>query len=211
MAKQTILVVDDHPAWFDILRFGLRQTPDLVVQGRVGSKGEALAALAEDPADVVVLDVVLSDGCGLGLCREVTERGWPASVLILSGYDQDAYLARAWAGGAAGYLLKSEEARTIADAVRRVSQGEALWTPYQELRVQHWQRAAGDKWAALTGREREVVAALARFNTDAEIAERLKISPNTVHRHVAHILAKLKLGNRRDVADWALRYKLVEL
>jgi len=120
-------------------------------------------------------------------------------------------MARALAGGAIGYLLKTEaDLEEIITTIQHAMQGERLWTDYQLLRIQHWQQMAGDKWAILTEREREVVTALIDFKCDAEIAETLQISLKTVGNHVTSILEKLDMPNRREVARWAVKYKLVE-
>jgi DNA-binding NarL/FixJ family response regulator len=211
MTRRTILLADDHPAWCTLLHDSLNNIPTLVVQGSVGSKRGALAAINDTPPDLLVLDIRLSDGYSLDLCQHVQRAGLSVCSLVLTAHDDDAYLARALAGGALGYLLKTEALATIVEAIQRAAQGETLWTHYQLLRARYWQQVAGDKWAALTERERQIVAALVHFETDAEIAEDLNVSPRTVHHHLNHILVKLDMGSRREVARWAVRYKLVEL
>lgn len=210
MTKQTILLVDNYPAWFDILHYSLRRIPDLVVKGRVGSKHKALVVIEEKPPDILVLDVKLSDGCGLGLCQDISKQDLPTTALILTAYDEDVYLARALAGGAVGYLLKTKNVMTIIDAIQRALQGEILWAHDQLLRVRHWRQVAGDKWNTLTEREREVVTGLAYFKRNAEIAEELNISVHTVRHHLSHIFKKLGMTDRLEVARWAIRHKLIE-
>lgn len=208
--KQAILIVDDHPAWSDCLRSRLRQDPQLFVQGRVGSKSKALTSIEAETPNIMVIDVKLRDGNGLDLCQRVLKAQFSIACVILTAYDEDAYLARARDSGAVGYLLKEETVATLEEAIRQVAQGETLWTEYQILRIHHWQEKAGNKWALLTQREQEVVASLVNFRSDSQIAEKLNISVGTVHRHIHHLLGKLGMTNRREVARWAIWYKLVD-
>ncbi|MBE7467761.1 MAG: response regulator transcription factor [Anaerolineales bacterium] len=209
MTKPIILLAEDHPGWDKLLRHSLNNNPNLIVQDSFGSKQEVLAAIADFPLDLLVLDVKLRDGCALALYEYLQQMETPISSLVLTAHDEDVYMAWALAGGAVGHLLKTEDVESIVDAIRRAAWGEWLWTEYQLLRIRHWQQVAGDKWATLTEREREVVAALADFKCDVEIAEVLGISVKTAGNHVTHILEKLDMPNRREVARWAVRYKLV--
>ncbi|NJN98592.1 MAG: response regulator transcription factor [Anaerolineales bacterium] len=212
MTDSIILLAEDHPAWSKLLSFRLSDLSDLIIQDNVSSKAEVIAAIEKRCPSLLVLDVKLRDGCGLALCPYCQQLEKPVSTLILTAYDEDAYMARALAGGAIGYLLKTEaELAEIITAIHHALQGERLWTDYQLLRIQHWQQVAGDKWAILTEREREIVAALIDFKCDAEIAETLQISLKTVGNHVTSILEKLDMPNRREVARWAVKYKLVEV
>jgi DNA-binding NarL/FixJ family response regulator len=212
MIDSIILLAEDHPAWSKLLHSGLRNIPNLIVQDNVSSKQEVIASIEKCCPSLLVLDVKLRDGCGLALCEYCQQLEKPISTLILTAYDEDAYMARALAGGAIGYLLKTEaDLDEIITTIQYAMQGERLWTDYQLLRIQHWQQVAGDKWAILTEREREVVAALIDFKCDAEIAEILQISLKTVGNHVTSILEKLDMPNRREVARWAVKYKLVEV
>lgn len=208
--ERTLLLVDDHPAWSDFLGHSLRELSGFVVKGHIGSKREALVVIKKTPPDVLVLNVKLNDGCGLGLCQSLQQMKVPTVSLILTSYDEDAYLARALTGGAMGYLLKTEALETIRDAIHRAAQGEVLWSHDQLLRARRWQQVAGNPWAALTEREREVVTALVHFKSNNEIAEDLHISPHTVHNHISQIFEKLGMRDRSRVARWAVEHKLVE-
>lgn len=209
--KPTLLLADEDCAWCDILNNRLKRQSDLLWQGCAASVQETLAIIAAHPPDLLGVEVRLSDGWGLALCDYCRQRQWPTFTLVLTGYDEDIYLAQALEGGAVGYLLKtSDNVEAITEAFQAAGRGERLWTEAQLQRVQAWRQAAGDKWAGLSEREREIVAALVDYQCDVEIADQLCLSPRTVNNHVAHILEKLALENRREVARWAVRYKLVQ-
>lgn len=210
MTNSIILLAEDHPAWSKLLRSGLSDISNLIVQDNVSSKSEVIAAIEQCCPSLLVLDVKLRDGCGLALCQYCQQSEKPVSTLILTAYDEDAYMARALAGGAVGYLLKTEaDLERIIATIQYAMQGEQLWTDYQLLRIQHWQQVAGDKWETLTEREREIVAALVDYKNDAELGEDFQVSLRTINNHVTHILEKLGMENRREVARWAIKYKLV--
>lgn len=210
MTDQVILLAEDHPIWGKLLYHGLSNIPNLTIHENLSSKVEVVKAIEKYQPDLLVLDVVLNDGCSLTLCEYCQQLERPVATLILTAYDEDAYMTRALSGGALGYLLKAEvELEDIIVAIQRATQGERLWTDYQLLRVQHWQRVAGNKWAILTEREREIVAALVNYKDYTEIAKEFHLSPRTVNNHVTHILEKLGMENRREVARWAIKYKLV--
>jgi DNA-binding NarL/FixJ family response regulator len=108
MINSIILLAEDHPAWSKLLISGLSDMPNLIVQDNVSSKEEAIAAIEKSCPSLLVLDVKLRDGCSLALCQYCQQLEKPVSTLILTAYDEDAYMARALAGGATGYLLKTE-------------------------------------------------------------------------------------------------------
>ena len=205
----SVVLVEDHPAWNELLAIKLKPIVKLNLRARVSSMQEALAFIADEPPDLLVVDVVLRDSCGLDLCQKCQQIAPDTQRAILSAYDEDVYLARAWENSVNGFLLKMEEMSAILKSLASAAQGEVLWDEYQRLRIQHWRQVAGDKWDSLTQREQEVVRALVNYCTDTEIAEALNISSYTVNNHLKRILQKLSLHNRREVSRWAVRYKVM--
>jgi DNA-binding NarL/FixJ family response regulator len=167
-----------------------------------------------DP-DVVLLDVHMPDGGGVEVIRRVQETRPATRFLALSVSDAPEDVIAVVRAGARGYVTKSISADELADAVRRVHDGDAVFSP----------RLAGfvlDAFAAslpadvdpeldqLTTREREVLQHLARGYLYKEIAQRLGISAKTVEAHVSAVLRKLQLTNRHELARWAVSRRLVE-
>ena len=189
MHVQSILILDDHPAWYDFLQVGLRDRLTVTVETRLTTLEEAKAELARRDVDLLIIDVRLPDGCGLAFGEWVQQCHPSVPFVILSAFDEDAYLTRAYQAGARGYLLKEDRVADLAGAVLRALDGEMLWTPEQAQRIRGWQRAAGARWATLTEREQEVVQGLAGYQTDAEIGAWLQLSPRTVNRHLSQILS----------------------
>ena len=208
---RAVLLVEDHPAWNDLLALKLEPVAGLKLRARVHSMQAALALVEQEHAalDLMVVDVKLGDGSGLELiqiCRQMTTT---LHSIVLSAHDEPVYQARAWQHGAKGYLLKTEEMPAILTALERAAHGETLWDEDQRLRIQRWCQVAGDPWDSLTLREQAVVRALVNYCTDAEIATALNISPYTANNHLKRILEKLGLDNRREVSRWAVRYKVL--
>jgi DNA-binding NarL/FixJ family response regulator len=210
----TVVVVDDHQIFRDGLRLGLPE--DLRVVGEAATVDEAVAVVAATTPDVVLLDVHLPGGAGGG-GAEVIARSAPGSrFLALSVSDAADDVVRVIRAGARGYITKSSSSAEVADAVRRVADGDAVFSP----------RLAGfvlDAFGAVSGetaqvdteldrlsaREQEVMRLIARGYAYKEVAADLFISVKTVETHVSKVLRKLQLSNRHELTAWALQRKLL--
>jgi DNA-binding NarL/FixJ family response regulator len=205
LSSPRVLIVDDHR----LFRSGVRAElePLLEIAGEAGAVEEAVAAIAEHRPDVVLLDVHMPDGGGVEVIRRAAERELRPLFLALSVSDAPEDVIAVIRAGARGYVTKSIAPEELADAVRRVSDGDAVFSP----------RLAGfvlDAFAgpapqpeseldALTPREREVIQHIARGYMYKEIALRLEISPKTVEAHVSSVLRKLQLSSRHELSRWA--------
>ena len=176
---------------------------------------EAVRCIADLAPDVVLLDVHMPDGGGVEVIRRAAAAGGPAPVfLALSVSDDPDDVIAVVRAGARGYVTKSISGPDLADAVRRVHGGDAVFSP----------RLAGfvlDAFAgpapqtdseldALTPREREVLQHIARGYMYKEIALRLDISPKTVEAHVSSVLRKLQLSSRHELSRWAAERRLLD-
>jgi len=224
-----VLIVDDH----QLFRAGVRSE----LEGRVDIAGDA--ATVEDAVreiaglapDVVLLDVHMPDGGGVEVIRRAVAQGDPPRFLALSVSDAAEDVIAVIRAGARGYVTKSISGEELADAVRRVHEGDAVFSPKLAGFVLDafagapsgapavggagpgaGDRAAGDDPALdhLTPREREVLRHLARGYLYKEIALRLGISTKTVEAHVSAVLRKLQLSNRHELSRWAVERRLVE-
>ena len=205
MSSPRVLIVDDH----QLFRSGVRAELErhLEITGEAGSVGEAVAAIVSDEPDVVLLDVHMPDGGGVEVIRRAAEHDLRPVYLALSVSDAAEDVIAVIRAGARGYVTKNIAPGELADAVRRVYDGDAVFSP----------RLAGfvlDAFAgpaphpeteldALTPREREIIQHIARGYMYKEIALRLEISPKTVEAHVSSVLRKLQLSSRHELTRWA--------
>jgi DNA-binding NarL/FixJ family response regulator len=213
VSSPRVLIVDDH----SLFRAGVRAELEPLVElaGEAGTVSEAVEAIAREHPDVVLLDVHMPDGGGVEVIRRTAESGTPVPrFLALSVSDAAEDVIAVIRAGARGYVTKSISGEELAEAVRRVNGGDAVFSP----------RLAGfvlDAFAgplpqpeseldALTPREREVLQHLARGYMYKEIALRLDISPKTVEAHVSSVLRKLQLSSRHELTRWAAERRLVD-
>ena len=206
MSEPRVLIVDDH----QLFRAGVRAELDplLDVVGEAGGVAEAVEAILRLEPEVVLLDVHMPDGGGVEVIRRsAAELERPPRFLALSVSDAAEDVIAVIRAGARGYVTKNISGDELADAVRRVQGGDAVFSP----------RLAGfvlDAFAgpgpqpeteldALTPREREVLQHIARGYMYKEIALRLDISPKTVEAHVSSVLRKLQLSSRHELSRWA--------
>ncbi len=205
-------IVDDH----GLVREGtvqlLEQEADLQVVGQASNAEQGLVLLERLRPDVALVDVNLPGMSGLSLAREVAARRLGCRVLIVSAYDDYAYVAEALEAGVGGYLLKSASAKELIDAVRAVSDGvvvldAAVYSRFtrrgRNASVAH--RGAG----TLTPRETDVLSLLARGRSNKEIASELSLGLRTIEGHVSNLLSKLGVSSRTEAVAYALSRHLV--
>ena len=204
-----VLIADDHGLFRAGVRAELNGLVDVV--GEAGGVEEAVALIAERSPDVVVLDVHMPDGGGV----EVIRRAPGACYLALSVSDAPEDVIAIIRAGARGYVTKTISGPDLADAIRRVADGDAVFSPRLAgfvLDAFAGRPAAPpeDDLDLLTPREREVLQHLARGYLYKEIARRLGISTKTVEAHVSAVLRKLQLSTRHELSRWAVERRLVD-
>ena len=208
-----ILLADDHAVVRQGVRLILDAQPDLTVVAEVDDGAAAVAAVAAGGIDLAILDVSMPRMTGLQAAKEIQRRGLDVAVLMLSMYDNEQYLFEALKAGAAGYVHKSVADRDLIEACRAALRGEpflypgALSTIIREFLARGVD--AGDR-ELLSPREEEVLKLIAEGHSGKEIAETLVISPKTVERHRANLLAKLGLRDRLGLTRYAIRVGLIE-
>ena len=211
-----VLIVDDHVLFRESLAFLLQREPDITVNGQAGTLAEARGLLRG--VDIALIDLNLPDGNGQELIRELHALSPHGTALVLTGSMARQEAARAVEAGAAGVLQKSASSAALLSAVRRLSAGESLLAPREvsELLGETTQEREREREARavlgqLTEREREVLQVLSEGLSDKEIAQRLHVSLQTVHTHMAHILSKLGVESRLRALVYAARYGAVRL
>jgi DNA-binding NarL/FixJ family response regulator len=213
-----VAVVDDQALVRGGFAMVLRIHDDIEVVAEAGTGIEAIEVARRHRPDVILMDIRMPDMDGLeATSRILAEADWNVRVLILTTFDPDEYVYKALRAGASGFVLKDIPPDQLAVAVRTVADGGALLAPSITRRLigQFAERLTVDAAVShllerLTDREREVVVAIARGSSNAEIAEELFIGPATVKSHVSSILTKLGLRDRTQVVVFAYESGLVE-
>ena len=212
-----VAVVDDQALVRGGFAMVLNHQPDIEVVAEAGDGIEAVAVARQHRPDVVLMDIRMPLMDGLQAAqRIVDELGDAVRVLILTTFEPDEYVYRALRAGASGFVLKDIPPEQLVLAVRTVAQGGALLAPSVTRRLIGQfasQRAADAVLAArlndLTARERDVVVAVAKGRSNAEIAGELFIGPATVKSHVSSVLTKLGLRDRAQIVVVAYEGGLV--
>lgn len=200
-----VLIVDDHAVVRQGLRFWLAQQPDLTVVGEGEDGEQAVSLAAEIQPEVVLLDLLLPKLGGSAAIAEIKRVAPKAQVVVLTSYHDDERIFSAIKAGALSYLLKDATPQELVLAVRLAARGESSLHPQVATRLLHAMRDEAAPPDALTPRELEVLAAIARGRTNRAIAAELVISEQTVKTHVSSILAKLHLAHRTQAAIYALQ------
>ncbi|KPL83127.1 LuxR family transcriptional regulator [Thermanaerothrix daxensis] len=213
MAKQRILLVDDH----EVVRLGLRALlehhPQFEVVGEAGTAKEALEQVAQHRPDVVLMDIRLPGASGIEACEEITQKYPETKVIMLTSYAEDEMLFSAIRAGASGYVLKQIGREDLIRAIEAVGRGEALLDPAVTQRVfQEVRRAVREEeasaFANLSQQEKHVLLLVSEGKTNREIAKALYLGEGTVRNYVSSILSKLGVSNRAEAAAYAVEHNL---
>jgi DNA-binding NarL/FixJ family response regulator len=213
MAKQRILLVDDH----EVVRLGLRalleRHPHFEVIAEASTSREAIERVKQYSPDVVVMDIRLPGGSGIEACEEITENYPDSKVIMLTSYAEDEMLFSAIRAGAAGYVLKQIGGEDLVRAIEAVGRGEALLDPAVTQRIfQEVRKAAKEEeasaFSALTQQEKHVLVLVSEGKTNREIAKSLFLGEGTVRNYVSSILSKLGVSNRAEAAAYAVEHNL---
>jgi two-component system, NarL family, response regulator LiaR len=208
-----VLIADDHAVVRRGLRTFLELQDGIEVVGEAEDGEEAVGAVERLSPDVVLMDLVMPRVDGIAAIRRIRAGGSATRVIVLTSFVDDDKLLPAVRAGAAGYLLKDVQPRELVGAIRTVHAGEALLHPAAAARLMAEVAADGersDARSALTRRELEVLALVARGLSNKLIARELGVSEKTVKTHVGNLLRKLGLTDRTQAALYAVREGLVE-
>jgi DNA-binding NarL/FixJ family response regulator len=221
-----VLIVDDH----ELFRSGVRAELEDLVQmaGDAASVTEAVERIESDAPDVVLLDVHMPEGGGVEVIRRTAPEHPDVRFLALSVSDAAEDVIAVIRAGARGYVTKTISPADLADAIRRVHDGDAVFSPRLAgfvLDAFAADPAAGGAGSSrdtdadppsdsdldqLTPREREVLQHIARGYMYKEIGHRLSISAKTVEAHVSSVLRKLQLSSRHELSRWAVERRLLD-
>ena len=201
-----MLICDDHA----LLRSGLRRLleaeDDFEVVAEAANAAEAIELVAATRPDVLLLDVVMPGRNGIEALPDIRAAAPETKVLVLSMQDDPAYVRRAFAAGASGYMLKEAADAELVQALHEVAAGRHYVHPLLGARLAAAETETGGRAGAdpLSEREQEVLRLLALGHTNQEIATMLFISVRTAETHRAHLMRKLGLSTRAEIVRYAL-------
>jgi DNA-binding NarL/FixJ family response regulator len=213
-----VVVVDDQALVRGGFAMVLNHQDDIDVVAEAGTGVDAVEAARLHRPDVILMDIRMPIMDGLEATSRIVEQAdWDVRVLVLTTFDPDEYVYRALRAGASGFVLKDIPPAELVAAVRTVADGGALLAPSVTRRLigRFTERLGADSAVSgrlerLTEREREVVTAIARGATNAEIGDQLFIGAATVKSHVSSVLSKLGLRDRTQLVVFAYESRLVE-
>jgi DNA-binding NarL/FixJ family response regulator len=205
--KITVLLVDDHSLVRRGFRRMLEDEPDMHVVGEAGNGEEAVKLAKELRPQVVVMDCALPGMNGLQATRQILQERPDAAVLMLSMHTEGTWVRQAIEAGAKGYVLKNALELELGAAVRKVAAGETVFDP----QVEQKSALKGEREAALTPRELEVLQMIVDGKSNKEIAVVLDLSANTVAVHRANIMNTLGIHKTAELVVYAIRAGLVNV
>ena len=204
-----VLLVDDDALVRAGLRIILSSAEDLEVVGEADDGARVLAAVREHRPDVVLMDIRMGEMDGITATAALRRLDPPPQVIVLTTFQADEQVMSALRAGANGFLVKDTPPAEIINAVRVVATGDAIISPsvtrillshFSDAEASERRRAAAQRLAALTDREREVAAAIGSGASNAEVAASLFMSEATVKAHVSRLFTKLNVVNRVQIA-----------
>ena len=203
-----VLIADDHSVVRQGLRMFLKLDPELEVVGEASNGAEAIQMARALTPDVVLMDLLMPGTDGITATQRIRAEVPKTEVLALTSVLEDASVVGAVQAGAVGYLLKDTQAEQLCKAIKAAARGQVQLAPEAAARLVREVRAP-DSPESLTGRETDVLRALATGLTNREIGRSLNIGERTVKTHVSHLLSKLGLQSRTQAALYAVRIGLV--
>lgn len=210
----SVLIADDHTIVRSGVRLLLEAETDIRVVGEALNGREALDLAESLQPDVVLMDISMPEMDGLEATKQLKTRFPHINVLVLTMHRSDDYFFEMLKVGASGYILKGAKTSELINAVRIVQRGEVFLYPSMTqklvqgyLQLANWE---DEGEPSLSPREKEIFRLLAEGYSNKEIAEKLVISPSTVHSHRANLMDKLGLGNRRELIQYARKRGLIQ-
>lgn len=221
MDKIRLLIVDDYPVIREGLRTMLSTDHSLEIAGEAADGVQAVAMVAEKKPNVVLMDIRMPNMDGLEATRRIKDKHPSVAVIMLTMYDNDAYVIDAIRAGASGFLLKDASLELLLHTVRTVGSGVTLIKSdllYQAIGSlvtsrQEYQQAklfTTEGLEALTPREQEVFRLVVEGRTNRDIGKKLGITEDTVKKHVQSIIAKMGASSRIDAAMKATRAGIIQ-
>ena len=204
-----VLIADDHALFREGVHAIFKSVPDIEIVGEAGTGKEAMTLASDLKPDVILMDIQMPDLNGVEATQRILETEPDTGIIIVTMLEDDDSLFSAMRVGARGYVLKGADKAEMLKSIRSVAEGDALFGPGIAARLLGFFNQKSDQvkretsptvFPELTDREREILAYIARGETNTEIAEQLTISLKTVRNHVSSIFNKLQVSNRAQAA-----------
>lgn len=214
--KIRVLLADDHTLVRQGFRRILEDDPRIAVAGEAATGVQAIALAKELKPDVAVLDLSMPELGGIEAAGEILKANPSIKILILSMYSNEAYVRKAFAAGAKGYMLKDAIELDLTRAILSLAEGKAYMSPgisnlvIEGLRTGAMQEDGGDLYDQLSMREKEVLQLIAQGKSNKEIAVLLNISVNTVAVHRARLMETLGIHRTAELVLYAVKKGLVQ-
>jgi DNA-binding NarL/FixJ family response regulator len=212
-----VLCVDDHPLLVEGIRARLEFEPNLELVGELTSADNLVAQAEKHAPDIVLMDVAMPGLDPFVAATELRRRLPETKTVFLSAHIRDHYLDAAFRAGAWGYLYKGDDMEDVIDALKRVAQGEYVFSPHvlERVRLQNSTGRPGapkqsSKLDALTPTEAQVLRMMGKGLSRTQIAESLHRSVKTIDTHRAAIMKKLDIHDRTELAVFAIREGLID-
>jgi DNA-binding NarL/FixJ family response regulator len=217
MSKIKVVLVDDHPVVREGLRTMLATTPDIDIVAEASDGLEAVDKVLETQPDVVLMDLRMPNLDGLEATKRIKNQLSSTAIIVLTIYDNDAYIIDAVRAGAVGYLLKDTSRDLLIHAIRAVSSGGMLLKPclLREAMMSLTSATSGEQRKGksgtassldeLTRREQDVLRLVVLGRSNKEIGQELSISEDTAKKHVQTIMLKMGVSDRTQAAVKAVR------
>ncbi len=207
-----VLIVDDHTIVRTGIRLLLETEQDMEVVGEAENGEQALQLVQKQTPNVVLMDITMPGMDGLEATKQIKAQ-WPqVQVLVLTMHRSEEYFFEMLKAGASGYLLKGAETSDLIQAIHVVNQGEVFLYPAMAQKLVkgylgyvHWEDEDG---TSLTSREKQILQLLGEGYSTTEIADKLVVSPSTVHTHQSNLMSKLGLNNRHGLIQYARKLGL---
>jgi two-component system, NarL family, response regulator NreC len=215
MRKIRIVLADDHKLMRSGLRVLLEQQPDLTVAGEASDGRDAVALVASQRPDVLVMDIGMPSLNGIAAAAQITHSHPEVSIVMLSMHSDESYVLRALKAGAKGYLLKDSAEADLIRAVHAVAEGKSFFSPaVSKVLLDDYVRklkrsGTEDPYDLLTPREREILQLVAEGKSNKEIAQLLNLSVYTVETHRSNIMEKLNLHGVPELILYAVRKGII--
>ena len=206
--KITILIADDEELARAGIRTLLSQADDMQVIGEARDGFEVQELVPKLRPKIALLDYQMPGPGAYQLEKWVRENYPETTALVLTGHNRDEYLVKVIDSGMVGFLLKSENAEQLIDAIRRAARGEILFDQRQFARAAQWREEVRNKLNQLTPRERKILELLKNGLDNKEIAQRLDVRTKTVMYHMTNLFRKLQVKNRQEATLWAMKHLL---
>jgi DNA-binding NarL/FixJ family response regulator len=205
--KISVLLVDDHHLVRRGFRRMLEDEPDITVVGEASDGDEAIRLARQLRPQVILMDCAMPGTSGLIATRKILEDSSKTAILMLSMHSEDTLVRQALDAGASGYILKNAVDLELAAAIRKVAAGEKVLAP----QLSRPAALKGERQAALTTRELEILQLIVDGKSNKEIADHLDLSVNTVSVHRANIMDALGIHKTAELVVYAIRNGLVNI